>query len=189
MSNVLRQQLAEECARLMVQDFIEDFRIAKQKAAAKFGISNQRDLPTNNEIEIALQNYQRLFQKQDHLFELRTTAISAMKLFKKFEPRLVGKVLIGTANPHSAVNLHLFTDNPEEIAFFLIDHKIPYELTKRQYSGISKTYPCYQFIAGNHKVTLTIFNLSEMRQAPPDPISGKPMRRANLTTVSQLISY
>ncbi len=183
-----RQRLAEECARLMVQEFIEDFHIAKQKIAAKFGISNQRDLPTHSEIEIALQHYQRLFQKQDHLYALRKTALSAMQLFKKFQPRLVGKVLNGTANPHSAVNLHLFTDNPEEIAFFLIDHKIPYELVERQYSGISKLYPCYQFIAGNHKVTLTIFNHSEIRQAPPDPISGKPMRRANLATVSDLLS-
>ncbi|MEY3220501.1 MAG: hypothetical protein RIT27_1858 [Pseudomonadota bacterium] len=185
---ILRQQIAEECARLMVQEFIEDFRIAKQKAAAKFGISNRHDLPTNIEIEIALQNYQRLFQKPDHLLQLRKTAISAMQLFEKFQPRLVGKVLNGTANPHSAVNLHLFSDNPEEVAFFLIDRKIPYTLTERQYTGISKSYPCYQFIAGNHKVTLTIFNVSEMRQAPPDPISNKPMRRANLTTVSQLIS-
>ena len=187
MNETLRQQLAEECARLMAQEFIEDFRIAKQKAAAKFGISNQRDLPSNLEIEIALQHYQRLFQKTDHLLALRKTAISAMQLFEQFQPRLVGKVLIGTANPHSAVNLHLFSDHPEEIAFFLIDRKIPYQLTERQYTGISKRYPCYQFVAGNHKITLTVFNLSEMRQPPPDPISGKPMRRANLTTVSQLI--
>lgn len=182
-----RQRLAEECARLMAQEFIEDFRIAKQKAAARLGISSQRDLPSNLEIETALQNYQRLFQKQDHLLELRKTAVSAMKLFKKFQPRLVGKVLVGTANPHSAINLHLFTDNPEEIAFFLIDHKMPYQLTERQYAGISKSYPCYQFIAGNHKVTLTIFSISEIRQAPPDPVSGKPMRRATLTTVLELI--
>jgi len=186
-NETLRQQLAEECARLMAREFIEDFRIAKQKAAAKFGISNQRDLPSNLEIEIALQHYQRLFQKTDHLLALRKTAISAMQLFEQFQPRLVGKVLIGTANPHSAVNLHLFSDHPEEIAFFLIDRKIPYQLTERQYTGISKRYPCYQFVAGNHKITLTVFNLSEIRQPPPDPISGKPMRRANLTTVSQLL--
>jgi hypothetical protein len=51
-----------------------------------------------------------------------------MALFEEFEPRLVGSVLSGTASEHSDVNLHLFADRPEQVAFRLMRDEIPIDL-------------------------------------------------------------
>ncbi len=41
-----------------------------------------------------------------------------------FTPRLVGPVLSGSADHTQGVRLHLFTDNPEDVVFALLDRSI-----------------------------------------------------------------
>ena len=50
------------------------------------------------------------------LYALRRTALITMQMLEHFSPRLVGPVLAGTADVNSAVNLHLFSDEPELVA-------------------------------------------------------------------------
>jgi len=185
----LRQSLAQATARLMVQEYIDDYRVAKLKAADRLGISH-RHLPSNSEIEAELAAYQRLFcaeQQPQQLRQQRQSALAAMRLLHSFQPRLVGKVLNGTANPHSPISLHLFTDSHEDLAVFLLERRMPYELSERSFPSVNKSYPCYQFMAGDAPVYLTVFPLLELRQAPPDPVTGKPMRRADQAAVSALL--
>lgn len=132
----LRRLLANEAARLIAEDGMNDFRQAKRKAALRFGVS-ERDggFPTNQEIETALTEYRRLFQADTHPHELRRlreAARQAMLLFRDFQPRLVGPVLRGNAGRHSDVQLHLFEDTPERVAMHLIDREIPFETLERR---------------------------------------------------------
>jgi len=39
----------------------------------------------------------------------------------------VGPVLSGSADPTQSVRLHLFTDNPKDVAFALLDQGIPWQ--------------------------------------------------------------
>ncbi|MDQ3161082.1 MAG: hypothetical protein M3Q51_08715, partial [Pseudomonadota bacterium] len=66
-----RQQLALEAARLMAESGIRDYHLAKLKAAQRLGIHDDASLPRNREIEQALREYQRLFLRNDHAFEIR----------------------------------------------------------------------------------------------------------------------
>ena len=185
----LRQQLAQECARLMVEECLDNYRTAKRKAAEKLGIP-LRYLPSNSEIEQAIQDYRRLFftrETQSYLQQKRQAALQAMRLCAAFNPRLVGAVLTGAAHEHSEINLHLFADSAEEVAFLLIEKGIPFHLKERAYNGIQKTYPCYCFQAGNESITLVVFPTDGIRLAPPSSIDGKPMRRADLQTVEALL--
>ena len=50
-SDNLRRALAQEAARIMAEHGIQDFRIAKRKAAERFGVTERRVLPRNTEIE------------------------------------------------------------------------------------------------------------------------------------------
>jgi len=118
----MRQRLAVEAARIMAEEHLSDFYKAKQKAAARLGATNTRNLPRNDEIERALVEYQRLFRADSQparLRRLRETALRAMELLARFNPRLVGPVLRGTADEHSEVTLHVFADTSEEIGLFL----------------------------------------------------------------------
>ncbi|MDM8548320.1 hypothetical protein QUF61_17660 [Candidatus Venteria ishoeyi] len=186
-----RQQIAETAARIMAQESLDDFKLAKQKAVARLGLSQSRNLPDNQEIEQALRTYQKLFYGQEQsqwLTQQRHTALQAMKMLQSFEPCLVGKVLSGTSHEYSTISLHVFCDTQEEIAWLLMEQNIPYEISERLYPGIERKYPCYRFMAGETRLSLTVFPYAEKRQAPPDPVTGKPMQRMTEKKLKEMIA-
>ena len=149
-----RTLVAQHAARIMHEHGVRDYLMAKRKAAERLGIDDRAALPSNSEIEEALAEHQRLFAGPGHgelLRRLRGTALRAMDLFVEFEPRLVGSVLSGTASEHSDVNLHLFADAPEQVAFRLMRDDIPYEVAERRVrvgSDRHQLYPVYQIHGG-----------------------------------------
>ena len=192
-TTALRQTIAQEAARIMAEEGVRDFGLAKRKAAQRLGASpGGQSMPTNREIDDALEAHQRLFGGDEHergLRRLREAAIEAMTLFAAFEPRLVGPVLRGTASPDSPVTLHLFSDAPEQVVVFLMGTGIPYDETDHRVKrgdGRAAEYPALRFVAGSVRVEATIFPTIELRQAPTSPVDGRPMPRANLQEVQRL---
>ncbi len=187
----MRQAVALEAARIMAQQSLADFHLAKRKAAERLG-APENALPSNREIEEALVEYQRLFGGDEHrsaISRLRQAAFQAMKMLDQFNPQLVGPVLTGTAHSHSEVQLHLFTDTPEQIALALLQHDIPYHSGERQmrYAGDrSNNYPCFVFVAGDVGFEIVAFPTDAVREAPLSPVDGKPMRRARTAEVQAL---
>lgn len=193
-SGALRQTLAQEAARTMAEEGVRDFRLAKRKAADRLGVDpSGQSMPTNREIEEALEQHQRLFGGEAHTTTLhahRRAALDAMRMFADFQPRLVGPVLRGTLGPGGVVNLHLFTDAPEQVALFLMGAGIPYdEATRRvRYAdGRTEEQPVFRFVAGEVRLEATVFGTVGIRQAPVSPVDGRPMRRANLKEVEALL--
>lgn len=189
----LREHIATEAARLIIEDGIKSYYQAKRKAAAAVGTAEARNLPTNQEIEQAVGAYLRLFKSDSQpviLEKLRQAALEAMDFFAHFNPRLVGSVLSGLASEHSDLNLHLFADTQEEVAIFLTEAGIPHQLNSRQLSLSPKetqTFPTFRFLAGEVSVELTVFSANGIRHAPLSPINGKPMRRAGRKEVQALL--
>ncbi len=191
-----RQVLAQEAARLIVDQGIRDYRVAKLKAAERLGLSARGSLPRNAEIERAVSEHLQLFGRESHadfLREMRAAALQAMDLLSLFEPRLVGPVLIGTADANSCVNLHVFADHAESVALHLDGRGYsarPYERRlkiSRGRGATPDTFPGYQFDYEEHPVEATVFPIDGIRQAPISPIDGKPMQRADAKTVSALL--
>ena len=189
----MRQQLAQEAARLIAEEGVNDFHIAKQKAALRLHAPQTHNLPRNDEIQLALNEYQRLFKSDtqpQHLQRLRTISREAMQFFASFEPRLVGAVLDGSANEYSEISLHLFADSQEELRIFLLDQKIPFEQcgqTMRMNNGENTEIPGYRLVMRDAPVLLLVFNHKDKRQAPRCPTTGKPMPRFNLKKLEELI--
>lgn len=189
----LRILLAQECARIMADEGVKDFLLAKRKAAARLGVANKALLPGNVEIEQALLEYQRLFKSAEQpvqLRALREAAIEAMRFFARFRPCLVGSVLAGTAGPYSDINLHLFADTPEEVVLFLMERNIPFETAERRLrlgNGEYMYFPVFSFGAGEMNIELTVFPPEAKREAPRSPVDGRPMRRASLAAVQALL--
>lgn len=190
----LRQALAQEAARIMSEQGIDDYRLAKRKAAERLGATDIAVLPKNTEIEAALAAHHRLFERDRHssvLRSARNTALQAMRLLRQFEPRLVGPVLSGTASAHSEVNLHLFADSAEVVALHLMDQSIPHEFGERRLRYEPDrlvTYPVVRFVAGNREIDATVFPVNGIRQSPASPVDGRPMRRADSAEVELLLS-
>lgn len=188
-----RERIAAEAARIMAEQGVRDFHLAKHKAAERLGVGDEGALPRNSEIEAALREYQRLFQADTQprrLRQLRETAIEAMRFFAAFEPRLVGAVLEGTADAHSATCLHLYADDPRAVQRFLDEHRIPYDEQERRLRLSADTwaeYPVYLFTADDVAMDLTVLPRDGQRQAPLDRVDGLPMRRASLNAVIELL--
>jgi hypothetical protein len=190
----MRILLAQECARLMADEGIPDFRTAKRKAALRLAVANKALLPDNREIEQALIDHQRLFhadRQASRLQGLREAALDAMRFLAQFRPRLVGSVLSGTAGPNADIQLHLFADAPQEVALFLIEHRVPFVTADRRLklsNGEPACLPVFRFAAGEHGLDLTVFTALAEREAPRSPVDGRPMRRASPAEVQALLA-
>ncbi|MCC5858432.1 MAG: hypothetical protein JJT90_09770 [Ectothiorhodospiraceae bacterium] len=189
----MRQMLTQEAARIMAEEGVRDFYLAKRKAADRLGAPGTQNMPRNQEVQDALLEYQRLFKadrQPDQLRRLRETAVEAMRYFSRFRPRLVGPVLDGTASDWSDVNLHVFADTPEEVAIFLMDEGIPFEPSERRFRvnrDAWETFPVFRFLAGDVTVDLTVFGRAGIRQAPRSQVDGQPMSRADIGRVEALL--
>ncbi|MGE5129839.1 MAG: hypothetical protein ACM3IK_09410 [Sphingomonadaceae bacterium] len=192
-ADLLRQAVAEEAARIMREQGVDDFLLAKRKAAERLGVTDASILPRNTEIEAALVAHQRLFAADRHeadLVALRRSALEAMRLMADFQPRLVGPVLTGTASAHSDINLHLFTESPEAVSIRLEERGVPHEVLERRLRYERDrvvTYPALRFVAGRQTVDAVVFPLDGIRQAPSSPVDGKPMRRASAAEIEALL--
>lgn len=190
----LRRILAQEAARIMSEQGIDDFLLAKRKAVERLGVGDASVLPKNTEVEAALAEYHRLFGATEHsntLTHLRRIALEAMHLLREFEPRLVGPVLAGTASEHSEINLHLFADQPESVALRLMEQGIPHQLTERRlrYEPTRVvSYPVFRFVAGKQPIDAVVFPIDGIRQSPASPVDGRPMRRGGFAEVEELLS-
>lgn len=188
-----RALVAQEAARLIVDQGIRDYRVAKKKAAEKLGLGTRSSLPGNVEIEQAVSDHLLLFLGDHHLellYALRRTALITMQMLEHFSPRLVGPVLAGTADVNSAVNLHLFTDESERVAFHLGDLQLNFKSYERRLKTRRNqvaTYPGFEFRHEHNIVQATVFPYDGMRQAPISPIDGKPMKRADMGAVQLLM--
>ena len=190
----IRTRLAIEAARLMAEEGIKDFLSAKRKAAKRLGVAERTSsFPNNLEIESSLIEYQRLFKPGTatlRLRALREAAKQAMMLFEDFCPRLVGSVLSGNATEFSDVELHLFDDAPEKIAMHLLSREIPFQSSEKRVRGVDgelQRVPLFGFIAGDIGVEASVFPYGNMRVAPLCPVNGKPMRRARLQELEDLL--
>jgi len=189
-----RQLVALEAARIIVEQGISDYFLAKTKAAERLGMTDFGSLPRNSEIEAAVADHLQLFGREQHsslLQTLRKSALVAMEMLAQFRPRLVGPVLAGTASDNSPVNLHVFSDTPESVALTLEEQQVsfrPFDRRLKSRRDQAERFAAFRFLLGDHTVEATVFPVNGMRQAPISPIDGRPMKRANSKKVRAMLT-
>jgi len=189
-----RQRVAYEAARLIALHGVQDYQLAKQKAAQALGISDDASLPRNTEVQDQLRDYQRLFQGDEQPRELRRrreAALEAMKFFERFDPRLVGSVLDGTADTHSPIDLQVFSDDPDEVARFVFEAKPPAQLRERKLRigrESVRAFPAWEFSVDGLSIEIVVLPIEQLRQAPLSAVDGKPMQRATPAAVRKLLA-
>ncbi|MCP5141131.1 MAG: hypothetical protein H6980_02120 [Gammaproteobacteria bacterium] len=187
-----RTEIAHEAARIIIDEGVIDFALAKRKAVGRLGLDGHHDLPTNREIEDAALEYQRLFLGEAgarRLATLREAALAAMQFFAHFKPLLVGPVLTGIAGENTRITLHLFADRAEDVLLFLMDKEIPFDDASKRVNvaGLTHEFPTYRFFAGDAPLELVVLP-PELRSRPPlSPVDGKPMAHADEQAVRELI--
>jgi len=125
-----RTRIASAAARLIAEDGISDYALAKRKAAHRLGFPDTVHLPENAEVEAELRIYQRLFQDGEQCTRvafLRQKASKIMSNMLKFNPYLTGSVLDGTAARYAEIDIQLFTDSAKDVEIFLLNQHSDYE--------------------------------------------------------------
>jgi hypothetical protein len=177
----------------MQEEGLTDFRAAKAKAAKRLGLGRNAPLPDNSEIEAALAERGRIFHATTQpvlLAEFRQAARALMECLGEFQPRLAGDVLRGTATPHSTVELHLFSDTVEAVGTVLdglgVNHR-PVTRRQRFRRDEVEMIPGYRFTLQDCDFMLSVFPLRLRGQAPLCPVDGRPMHRASLRELTDLL--
>jgi len=191
--NDRRSHIAHLAARLMAEDGIEDYALAKRKAARQAGTPDTRELPTNEEVDAALRTYQQIYHQEEHrdrLRALRETALRAMRELAQFNPYLTGSVLNGNAGKYADINLQLFTDSAKAVELYLIDRKIPYRTAQcRLYCGTEPfTAPVYTVNDDGTEIEITVLTPRELRGSLRTSLEGKSIERAKLQVVETLLT-
>ena len=187
-----RNLVAQEAARLLASGEQTDLDQARRKAALRLGIRDETSLPDAALIRDALGERQRLFggAPAPALGRLREAALQAMAFFAAFDPRVVGPVLDGTAGDRTGVLLHLHPQDPDDVARFLHDQRLPVQPgTRRVRLSRDQTLalPCWHFSADGVDFELVVLPASALRQPPLEPLEATPVPRASAAALRRLM--
>lgn len=193
-SDKLRRRIAYEAARLLYQREESEYFRAKMKAASR--LTKQRikpsDLPSNAEIREEVQNFARMLEgesRNEHLQQMRLEALRLMRILHKFKPRLIGSVLTGHVRQGSDIDIHVFTDHIEVITAELDYHGYRYDT---QYKRVRKqgesTLYKHIHILDRYTFELTVYPSTKSSFPFRSSITGKPIEKANISQLEQLLA-
>lgn len=187
----LRRHIAAAAARLMAEDGIGDYGMAKRKAARQLGIGEKDALPSNDEVEEELREYLALYQDDEHadrLVAMRQAALAVMAKLVDYHPCLTGAVLDGTAGRYSAIELDLFADSSKDVEIFLLSSGISYEVDDIQWHGNDVPETRLQIEWDGFPVNLLVFPLKAERNVQRNPHSGRNRARAQAPALAALLA-
>jgi hypothetical protein len=188
----MRARIAAAAARIMAEDGVDDFALAKRKAARQLGAAETEALPANDEVELELRAYRALYQPEEHaqrIAELRRIALDAMRALERFSPYLTGAVLKGTAGPYAEIELQLFPESTKEVEIFLLERRITYTTHEgRRFSGDrAHAMSVLSLDWQGAPLKLTVFDPRDERLALKTSQAGKVMDRAGIAELAALL--
>ncbi len=193
-SNKLRRQICFEAARAMYFRHESEYYRAKQKAAQRIckGWIKPSDLPSNAEIREEIQSFARLHegqQRTDNLQLMRLTALRVMRLLERFKPKLIGSTLTGHVRQGSDIDLHLFSDSLAAITAALDEQMLFYDVERKRVrkDGEERIFT-HVHLKDTFAVELTIYASNLVNQVFKSSITGKPIERASIAELEQLLS-
>ncbi len=188
----VRASIAAAAARIMAEEGIDDFALAKRKAARRLGAAGTETLPSNDEIAAELRDYLALYQGESHperIAQLRRAALEAMRALERFSPYLTGPVLAGLAGPYAGIDLQLFPESSKEVELYLLDRGLAYEATdERRYTGDrARAVAVISLDWEGIPLRLSVFDPRDERSALKTTAAGRVAVRAGIAEVRALV--
>ena len=183
----LKNEISAVAARIVVEEGL-DFGSAKRRAVKQMGLTARSAVPSNEELERAVEDYIAVFcaeTQATELHALRLIALEWMDRLAPFRPHVAGAVWHGSATRNSDIFLQLFCGDAKEAELGLIDRGVRYEV--RSVPGfqgervdalsVHVWSPALQEHIGLH---LLVYDLDDIRGAlQPDARGRRPRGDAN----------
>ncbi|KXV10316.1 UDP-N-acetylmuramate--alanine ligase [Caballeronia megalochromosomata] len=194
----VREEIAIAAARMIAEDGL-DYATAKRKAARQVVGESKiggEFLPDNDQIEEEIRTYQALFQGDSQpavLRRMREVALDWMERLKPFDPYLTGAVLNGTAGEHSDIHLQCFCDNPKEVAIYLLNANVQYDVSETRHfagRGYVETLSFLHRVRNEEPVGvhIALYGADDLRGAVRADGRGR-LARANTAAVRTLLDH
>jgi predicted nucleotidyltransferase len=181
----IRTEIAQAAAKLIMEHGLDDWTKAKRKAARQLGVNEQSNLPSSEELEQAIREYNNLFRPESQgalLYARRKAALDWMRRLIDFSPRLTAGVATGLASAHSEIRIELAADSAKQVELFLLGHGIDFDpLPTRQ---ASEDCPQYRIVADDAAVRLVVIPLAQRRNVARDRAD----ERLNIDAVEALLA-
>lgn len=195
-----RKEIAQEAARIMYREGVKEYFNAKRIAAKRvLGKTEAKatvrfrphDMPSNGEIKEELQRLSILAEGEDRearIFAMRVTALECMRKLEHFEPRLIGSVASGKIRQGSDIDLHVFTDDLEQLETTMDTLGWDYEhdevLIRKNNEFREFTH---YYIDVGFPLELSVYGTEERKITTRSSVSGKPIERVSAARLRELI--
>lgn len=193
----VREEIAIAAARMIAEDGL-DYATAKRKAARQVVGETRIEgvwLPDNDQIEDEIREYQALFQGESQpavLRRLREIALDWMKRLEAFSPFVTGAVLNGTAGEHSDIHLQIFCDNPKDVAIWLLNANVQYDVSETRHFAARGYVETLSFMYRPSRdeapvgIHIALYDTDDLRGAVRADARGR-LARANAQTLQALL--
>ncbi len=195
-------EIAVSAARLIADEGL-DYASAKRRAARDVlgdGATSRGLLPDNELIESEVRRHLRLFGGEEHprlLAALRRHALALMHRLERYEPRLVGAVLNGTATEFSDLQIHLYSDDVKEVEMHLLNEGVDFNVDEgdpEPGGPVERIHFLTDLrLSSGHRhrigVALSLFPSVALRQAPrhrSNDAELHPIEASGRATIAQL---
>jgi len=125
--------VANLAAQMIMEEGIKDYFFAKKKAAKSLGLNENVSLPTNIQIDKAIEEFHKIFNQDtniEFLEHFKDQALNVMDLFKGFKPHLMNELTKGIIPKFPEIKINLFADNIKDIEYVLLNSEISYEFSE-----------------------------------------------------------
>ena len=125
--------VANLAAQMIMEEGIKDYFFAKKKAAKSLGLNENVSLPTNIQIDKAIEEFHKIFNQDtniEFLEHFKDQALNVMDLFKSFKPHLMNELTKGIIPKFPEIKINLFADNIKDIEYVLLNSEISYEFSE-----------------------------------------------------------
>ena len=174
--------VARRAAEVIMEEGITDYLFAKKKAAKYLGLLPSENLPSNQEIDNALKEYQNIFQEQvdsEIINKIKKEALNTMILFEIFNPHLTGQLLEGLIPRFPKIQINLFTDNIKEVEYTLLNNNIAFDIKDKIYQEklskkkSTKTVPAFILEGIWFPIELKVYFENDIRSKKNNLLNNK----------------
>ena len=129
-SKNIKVSVANLAAQLIMEEGIKDYLFAKKKAAKSLGLNENVNLPTNSQIDKAIDDFNKIFNPNidiEFLQQFKTQALEVMNIFKNFKPHLMNQLSQGIIPKFPEIKINLFADNLKDVEYVLLNSELSYD--------------------------------------------------------------
>ncbi len=122
---------AQRCAALIVESGLNDWQLARKKAARELALPSTADAPSDAEIIAEIKAYHLLYLPEEHAEQLaaqRDEALSWMEYLESWNPRLCGPVAEGWAHAESEIRIEISVEDEKALEIFFVNDDVHYTL-------------------------------------------------------------